>query len=173
VAKPSSLSLGFWEFVELLPSGPCDSANDHLSNPVSIVHGKRVISPVDEKNGKLPSIIGIDRPWRVDESNSMTHGKAAPRSHLAFKAFRNGYGNSRWNESPLTRLEDDVRIDTREEVHPRCPFRHILRQENSPIGSQTLNGNPNALHGLRDVTGSSGLEKLLVDPVAVNRPEDR
>jgi len=65
----------------------------------------------------------------------MANGKATPRSHLAFKTPGNRNGDPRRDESSLSGLQDNVRIDASEEVHSRGPFSHVLREKNRPIGS--------------------------------------
>ncbi len=105
MAKPSTLSLGGRKIVHFFPDRPKNTRDDQLGNPISIPDRKRLFPKIDQKHANLATVIGIDRSRSVHHPDSFLNGEAAAGSDLALKAFGNGHGNSRRDQSLVPRAQ--------------------------------------------------------------------
>ena len=141
VTKSPSLSLGGWEIIDFFQSRSENLGDHHLSNSFPMTDGKRLLPKIDQDDTDFPTIVGIDRPWSVDNPNPLLNGQPTARSDLAFKPLRDCYSDPGRNEFSLSRFQSDFFLQGGEEIHPRGTLRHILRHGHGMIFSQAFDIN--------------------------------
>ena len=68
---------------------------DHLGDPHAACHGESFFRVIDQNDLDLAAIVGVDRSWSIEESDSMLDGEAAPGTDLGLKMFGKGNENTR------------------------------------------------------------------------------
>ena len=82
-------------------------SEDHLGDPHAARHGESFFRVIDQNDLDLATIVGVDRPGGIEESDPVFDRKAASGTDLGLKMFGEGDKNTRGNEDPLPRIKDD------------------------------------------------------------------
>jgi len=98
--------------------GLTDFLNDHLSNPVSAADSVRFFPKIDQPNPYLTSVISVDRSRRVYDTYAVLEGKAASRTNLCLKVWRESDSNPCGNHRDGTFRENLVFFYGCTEIHP-------------------------------------------------------
>ena len=139
MAEAALPSYGFIQGFPLSPLPPANPAYDHLSHAIAPPYGKRVLAVIDHEQLYLSPVVGIDRPRRIDEGNSMLKGQAAPGSYLGLVADRKGNNHSRGYHFSTARHDRDLLIDGGANIHAGGLLCHIPGQRQVVASRQLRN----------------------------------
>ena len=67
---------------------------DHLSDPHTARYGENFFRVIDQNDLDLATIIGVNRPWGIEERNAVFDRKAASWTDLGLEMFRKSDNNT-------------------------------------------------------------------------------
>jgi hypothetical protein len=111
VSKTTGTPLRLIQVVHLLPFHPGMLCNHHLTDTFTVADNEVFIRQVDQNHTYLSTVIGIDRPWGIDDGDTMFNCQTTPGSDLGFIPFRKLYMDPGRNQCPLQRLQGDRTVD--------------------------------------------------------------
>ena len=82
MSKPACATLGLVERLDRYPLRPVVPCDHHLADPLAIVDGEGLVREVHQDNANLATIVGIDRPRRIEQRDAMLQRQPAPWAHL-------------------------------------------------------------------------------------------
>ena len=110
VAETAASAGRFRQTLPEVPNDPGEGRHDHLGDPVAPPHHERLGTMIDQDDPDFSTVIGVDRARRVRERHPVFQGQAAARPDLGLVALRQGDGDSRGDEGPLTRGDDELSL---------------------------------------------------------------
>ncbi len=141
MAEAALSSCGFIKDFLSSPSSPANLVNNHLGHAIAPSYHKRILPVIDHEQLYLSPVVGVNRPRRIDEGNSMFQGQTATRSDLGLIASRKGNGQPGGNSLPTTRQDRDLLIDSGADIHAGGLLRHIPWQRQIVAARQSYDGN--------------------------------
>jgi len=101
------------------PQPTANLVNNHLGHAISPSYDKRALAVIDYEQLYLSPVVGIDRPGRIDEGDSMLQGQTAPGPDLGLVAGRKGNDHPGGNHLPTARQDRYLLIDSGANIHAR------------------------------------------------------
>lgn len=138
-AATAAISLG-----QLSIRTPCDAAyavNDHLGDAVAPTDREGIPAMVYKDDLYLPTIICINRAGSVKQRNTVMDSQTASGPDLGLIPFGQRHGESRWDEHPVAREDNDVGPNGGADIHARRRCRHITGQCQIFMPGLSVDGN--------------------------------
>jgi hypothetical protein len=128
-----------------------DALDDQLRDPVAPLDlDRHLLVVVDEQDGDLAAVPGVDRPGSVDHGQAVPDGQSGSRVHERGMTFRQRDRDSRRDHRPLTRCQREV--DPAAQVGAGVARLRIRREGH--LGIEARNENVN--HGVTVVRRVAG-----------------
>jgi hypothetical protein len=92
--------------------------NNELGNPVTPPNSIGLVAQIDEADLYFTSVISIYGAGAVDNADPVSACQPAPWTHLTFKSYRKGHGDSGGDDCHSTYLHDLLAFDSGAKIHP-------------------------------------------------------
>src|SRR5262249_12322854 len=117
VSQAAVLPYRLREFFDFLPAHAADALDDHLRDALTAANDHRFTAQIDGDQLDLAAIVRVDRSRAIDQRYPFPERKAAARPDLRLEPRRQSNRDARRNQRPLERLETQVLLQIRRQIH--------------------------------------------------------
>jgi len=131
MAEASGTAFRTIEGFPFLPFHLLMACDHHLSDPVAAMDNKVLFPEIGEDHFHLTPVVSINRTRRVQDTDLVFDCKAAAWPHLGFITDRKGNGEPCWDESRLTRPQNNLLLHGSKDVHAGSMFSGVRRERDT------------------------------------------
>ncbi len=115
------------QFLNLFPLDTLNRSHKHLGDAHRARYAEWLRPLIDEEDLDLSTVIGINRPWRVQNGNAVLQRQAGTGTYLRFEPYRYGHGKATGDCCDAPRENRDVLLYCCAQVHGGRPVCLVRR----------------------------------------------